>query len=55
MATPEVSDVQLIDGGIGPGGGSRRSVRPPPLWHGHLILHGYNLHTQQIELCQLVM
>ena len=40
---PEVSDVQLVDGSIGPGGSRGWGMQTPTLWHCHVILHRHNL------------
>ena len=42
---PEVSNVQLIDGGVSPWGSKQGCVRSPALRHCHVIIHRHNLHT----------
>lgn len=39
VSSPEVSDVQFIDGGVSPRGGWEGCVGGPPLWHGQVIFH----------------
>lgn len=42
---PEVSNMQLIDGGVSPRGSREECVRSPALRHCHVVIHRRNLHT----------
>ena len=55
VAVPEVSDVQLIDRDVSPWGGRRGPVCPPPLRHGHVILHRHHLYQAASTAALLVL
>ncbi len=55
VSTPEVSDMQLVDGYVSPRGCREGFVGSPAFEHGCLIIQGHYLHHRQSKKSQTDM